>query len=586
MKRTSLKTVCTSFALGIVCLSASTPVANAQLTGPFGWPAQHQSAPQYQPMSTQVPAVQPQPALMGSMTYPMTTVDSYQYQPPIPAHNRPSYNQPYYYGVMPATSYVPPSPLQAPQPMVVQEYPAFGFPTQPDLPVQPDLPTQSVLPTQSMSQMQYSAPQLSEFELKETIISEEPVDGVTIGDVKNGEIILDPSRPNFPQQFLQEQIISEEPVEGLQATITEEDEAIVVVEKEADKSNAEPDVDLEMNEDEAPGSILTLDEDLPEEPSVESEPQIQFADADEVSSAEKETLDAEKREKLLRLRDEAVKALEDKLAMEREFHEQQLQGIKAQTAALEAALNAKLQEAKAKAEVINKAADEKANAELKLADERIAKAKKTAKTAETLAAKIAKERDQEVAEAKKAMLQAKNQIRELRAKLAAKESAKPENSKSKSKSSKSESSKTKKDSRSNKRKRSKSKGDHKSHDKDAHKDKRSTEKRSSAEDDAAKKAAAKNEAEAKARKILDTKVAALKKEMERKIEEQEKNIRKKGESKIAALLKKGKSENSDEVHQAKQEMEKSLKLGKRKIRARYERKIRRLKRDFEAKKKS
>jgi hypothetical protein len=52
------------------------------------------------------------------------------------------------------------------------------------------------------------------------------------------------------------------------------------------------------------------------------------------------------------------------------------------------------------------------------------------------------------------------------------------------------------------------------------------------------------------------------------------------------LIKKGKSENSDEVQQAKQEIEKSLKLGKKKICARYKRKIRRLKRDFEAKQKA
>ena len=69
----------------------------------------------------------------------------------------------------------------------------------------------------------------------------------------------------------------------------------------------------------------------------------------------------------------------------------------------------------------------------------------------------------------------------------------------------------------------------------------------------------------------------LREEMKKKMAEAENRIRSVGKKKLEALAKKGKKDDSDEVKAEKENTEKSVKISDRKIRARYERKIKRLK---------
>ena len=70
---------------------------------------------------------------------------------------------------------------------------------------------------------------------------------------------------------------------------------------------------------------------------------------------------------------------------------------------------------------------------------------------------------------------------------------------------------------------------------------------------------------------------SLRDEMKKKMSEAENRIRAVGKKKIDAILKDGKKKDSDEVQEAKEQVEASIKISNRKIRARYERKIQRLK---------
>ena len=69
----------------------------------------------------------------------------------------------------------------------------------------------------------------------------------------------------------------------------------------------------------------------------------------------------------------------------------------------------------------------------------------------------------------------------------------------------------------------------------------------------------------------------LRDEMKKKMSEAESRIREVGKKKVAALIKQGEKEDGKEVKAAKEHIEESVKVSDRKIRARYERKIIKLK---------
>ncbi len=92
-----------------------------------------------------------------------------------------------------------------------------------------------------------------------------------------------------------------------------------------------------------------------------------------------------------------------------------------------------------------------------------------------------------------------------------------------------------------------------------------------------KKEAHKEKPASSAEAKLHKRQEQLRDEMKKKMAEAESRILAVGKKKVEALLKRGKKEDSDEVKAEKERTEDSVRISDRKIRARYERKIKRLK---------
>ena len=105
------------------------------------------------------------------------------------------------------------------------------------------------------------------------------------------------------------------------------------------------------------------------------------------------------------------------------------------------------------------------------------------------------------------------------------------------------------------------------------KEKEKKKAKSKKDDNEKKEAKKKSEKERK----LERQKKDLIEEMKKKMAESAARIRGVGKKKIDALIKDGKNEDSDEVKKAQERIDESVKIANRKIRARYERRLKRLK---------